>query len=94
MSDTQHGELLHEIHRELKTLTQKVESAFVKDDDGEPDYAGHKMYHKKQQDDDEEYAKHRARLLREVLTWIVIGVLSVVGTSLVKQYLLVPGVTH
>lgn len=94
MIDTQHSELLHEIHRELKTLTQKVESAFVKDDDGEVDYSGHKQYHKKQNESEAEYSKHRARVLREVVTWIVIGILSVVGTSLVKQYLFVPGVTH
>ena len=94
MIDTQHSELLHEIHRELKTLTQKVESAFVKDEDGEVDYVGHKVYHKKQLDSEAEYSKHRARVLREVVTWIVIGVLSVLGTSLVKQYLSIPGVTH
>ena len=71
--DTQHSELLHEIHRELKTLTTKVESAFVKDDDGEPDYAGHRFYHKKQNESDAEYSKHRAKIFREIVTWIAIA---------------------
>ena len=87
MTDTQHSELLHEIHGELKTLTQKVESAFLKDEDGSVDYFGHKAYHKRQNEADAEYSKHRAKLISEVVTWVVIGVLSVVGTSLVKQYL-------
>ena len=84
--DTQHSELLHEIHRELKTLTTKVESAFVKDDDGEPDYAGHRFYHKKQNESDAEYSKHRAKIFREIVTWIAIGILSVVGTSIFQKY--------
>ena len=84
--DTQHSELLHEIHRELKTLTTKLESAFVKDDEGEPDYAGHKLYHKKQNESDIEYSKHRAKILREIITWIAIGILSVIGTSVFQKY--------
>lgn len=85
--DTQHSELLHEIHRELQTLTQKVESAFVKDEDGEPDYIGHKLFHKKQNDSADEYSRHRAKILREIVTWVAIGILSIVGNSLFQQYI-------
>lgn len=91
--DTQHSELLHEIHRELKTLTTKLESAFVKDDDGEPDYAGHRFYHKKQNESDAEYSKHRAKILREIITWIAIGILSVIGTSIFQKYFAVAAAT-
>lgn len=91
--DTQHSELLHEIHRELKTLTTKLESAFVKDDDGEPDYAGHRFYHKKQNESDAEYSKHRAKILREIITWIAIGILSVIGTSIFQEYFAVAAAT-
>ena len=61
--DAQHSELLHEIHRELKTLTQNVESAFVKDDDGRPDFAGHRSFHKRVSTKEQLYSQNRAKVL-------------------------------
>ena len=84
------NELLHEIHRELKNLTAKVESAFIKDEEGNPDYAGHRIYHRNKEHEKEDLAKSRHRILSDVTTWLIIGVLTVLGSALVQVYLL-PG---
>ena len=86
--DAQHSELLHEIHRELKTLTQKVESAFVKDDDGRPDFAGHRSFHKRVSTKEQLYSQNRAKVLRDLATWAIIGIVSIIGSSLFSTYVL------
>lgn len=86
--DAQHSELLHEIHRELKTLTQKVESAFVKDDDGMPDFVGHRSFHKRVSTEEQLFKQNRAKVLRDIATWAIIGVLSIIGSSLFSTYIL------
>jgi len=86
--DAQHSELLHEIHRELKTLTQKVESAFVKDDDGMPDFAGHRSFHKRVSTEERLFKQNRTKVLRDLATWAIIGVLSIIGSSLFSTYIL------
>lgn len=86
--DAQHSELLHEIHRELKTLTQKVESAFVKDDDGMPDFVGHRSFHKRVSTEEQLFKQNRAKVLRDIATWAIIGIVSIIGSSLFSTYIL------
>lgn len=86
--DAQHSELLHEIHRELKTLTQKVESAFVKDDDGVPDFVGHRTFHKKVSEQEQVFKQNRAKVLRDITTWAIIGIVTIIGSSLFTTYIL------
>lgn len=82
------NELLHEIHRELKHLTSRVESAFVKDEDGNPDYTGHRLYHRKQDLEQEAMQKSRNKVLSDIATWLIIGFLTIVGTAIVQVYVL------
>jgi hypothetical protein len=86
--DAQHSELLHEIHRELKTLTQKVESAFVKDDDGMPDFTGHRSFHKRVSTEEQLFKQNRSKVFRDIATWAIIGIITIIGSSLFNTYIL------
>lgn len=79
--DEQSNQVLHEIHTELKLLTQKLESAFAKDESGEPDYSGHKQFHVNQVNHEKDNRDSKNHLFKEVLVWIVIGLLTFIATS-------------
>ena len=78
----------HEVLGELKSINHKLESAFPRDDDGEPDYASHKIFHKKQVEDEKQYKESRAKVIRDIASWITIGILTMVGSSLFHTYFL------
>lgn len=80
-------EMIKEIHRELKELSAKLDSAFIKDESGDPDFAGHRMYHKKKQQEEKIYKEQRAILKRNILAWAIIGILTIVGSNFVQIYL-------
>ncbi len=85
---TTDNELLHTIHRELRTLTERIESAFTKDDDDNVDYVGHRMFHRKQQEQEAEYQKSKALVIRNVIAWLAIGAITIIGSALVQVYLI------
>ncbi len=74
---------VQELLRELKDLIQRVESAFPKDEYGEPDYSTHRMFHKKQQANELEFAASKTKLIRDVVSWATIGILTIIGSGLV-----------
>lgn len=80
-------ELLRDIHRQLKDLTEKVESAFLKDEYGEVDYVGHRIQHRKQADSEKEYKASRNAIIKNIISWLIIGVLTIIGTSITQLYL-------
>jgi hypothetical protein len=80
-------ELLHETANGLKALTQKMESAFLKDEDGNVDYAGHKLTHKQQKETQKEYEKSRALIFRNIITWLAIGALTIIGSSAAQIFI-------
>lgn len=79
--DEQSNQVLHEIHTELKLLTQKLESAFVKDESGEPDYSGHKQFHVNMINEEKDSRDSKNHLFKEVLVYTVIGLLTFLATS-------------
>jgi hypothetical protein len=85
--DEQSKELLHDIHAELKMLTQRLESAFVKDESGDPDFSGHKQFHIKQIRDEENTRDSKNHLFKEVLTWVFIGVMTFLATALYNGFI-------
>lgn len=89
--DTQHSELLHEVHRELKILTEKVESAFEKDDDGKPDFAGHRLFHKRMSQEEALLKQNKSKILRDLVTWAIMGILAIIGGSIVNTYIIQVG---
>lgn len=89
MQDIDRDELLRELARKLGDLTQKVESAFIKDEDGEPDYGAHRMYHRKQEEASKAFAASKAKIIRDILSWVAIGALTIIGSALVHTYMIV-----
>jgi hypothetical protein len=85
--DSNNEQLLRDIHSELKTLTQKVESAFIKDETGEPDYFGHRLYHKRKQDSEAHTAESNIKVRSNIITWIAIGLATILGNAVV-QYII------
>ncbi len=89
------NELLHNIRRDLESLTQRVESAFPRDEDGEPAYGAHRLFHKKQEAEEEAYAASKAKIFSAIISWVAIGALTIIGSALVNTYVLthpLPGV--
>ncbi|HEY9703306.1 MAG TPA: hypothetical protein V6C58_12710 [Allocoleopsis sp.] len=83
----QHNEaLIREIHSELKSLTQKFESAFIKDDSGEPDYFGHRLYHKKKQEEENTNKEVKTHVKGEISTWAIILIITIFGSSILQAF--------
>ena len=87
----QDSDLLIQIHSDLKLLTQKIESAFPRDDNDEIDYAGHRQYHKERNTEAEDYKKSKNAIVRNVMTWALIGLLTIVASTIGEAYI-VPAV--
>jgi hypothetical protein len=73
---------LVEVRAELKQINQKLESAFPKDDNDEIDYQGHRQYHKTETDNAQRYKDSKAAIIRNVLTWASIGLVTILTSSL------------
>lgn len=84
MGQSDNDELIREIHSELKTLTQKLESAFIKDDSGEPDFFGHRLYHKKRDEEEKSNIKVKNHVKGEISTWVIIGIITILGSSVIQ----------
>lgn len=88
MTEKNSEELLRELHAELHTLVTKVESAFTKDEDGNPDYSGHRKFHKEQDSAKEDYEESKKKIIRNIISWASIGILTVTGSALVQYFML------
>lgn len=80
-------EKLAELRRDLTELENKVESAFLRDEQGTPDYSGHRLIHKEQIAKAEDVKRAKASIIKSISTWAIIGVLTVIGSSLAQVYL-------
>ena len=85
--ETEGKEELAELRRDLTDLRTRVESAFLRDEQGTPDYSGHKSTHKAVALKEEELKRTKATIIKNITTWAVIGVLTVIGSSLAQVYL-------
>lgn len=81
-------EALQEEVQALKNRVQKLETAFIKDEDSELDYAGHKAFHRKQIADEAGYNASKSKILVDILSWVFIGILTIIGSALFHTYIL------
>lgn len=72
-------ELLEDLVRDVRAL----QAAFIRDDDGSPDYSEHKQFHKIQHDQAGAIKARNSKVISNVITWIIIGIL----TLLVNHFL-------
>jgi len=80
---------LKDIHARIDRLVREIEdieTAFPKDDESHPDYAGHRSYHRVQMKKDEQNDESIAALKRNILTWAAIGILTVVASTVVQVF--------
>lgn len=76
------GESKEDIIQELVQDVRDIKSAFPKDEDGEPDYAGHKVFHKDQVSLEEEAKRRKKTLLSNIFTWLAIGICTLILSKL------------
>ena len=85
---------LETIVDKIYELEEKIESAFTRDEYGKLDLTGHRHYHKKQTEVEAEFSKTKNKIIRDVITWAVLGMLSVIVGLLAKAYLLPTIIPH
>ena len=68
--------------REIQDNQQGYMSAFVLDDLGEPDYAGHRQSHKASIARAAAHSAYTTGLTKSILEWVVKGFLAVAGLGL------------
>jgi hypothetical protein len=73
------------LQAQIDDLRELLESAFEKDAHGDLRLSEHKFYHKFVREQEEETAKKRKKLLGDVISWAVIGALSIL-CSVVYEY--------
>lgn len=72
---------------EFKTWTQAVNTAFLQDDYNNPDFTGHRAYHKKKLVSEKELEQSKIILTRNIATWAIIGLITILGNTLVQVYI-------
>ncbi len=77
---------IREIRQEIKDLKKLLESAFSKNEDGEYNYTEHKFFHRRQTDSESEYSRAKEKVLKDILSWAAVGLLTIIGTALVQSY--------
>jgi hypothetical protein len=81
-------DILVEVRAELKQINQKLESAFLKDDNDEIDYQGHRQYHKNETDNAKRFRDQKAAIVKNILTWASIGLVTILTSSLANGTLI------
>lgn len=75
-------EVLLEIRARVKRMEENFSSAFVKDDNGEPDFVGHRQFHRLKIDEARAAGAVREDVTKKVVSWMSIAGLTVIGYAL------------
>ena len=67
-------------------LTEKIESAFILNEVGEVDYDGHRIFHRKQFDNEKDFKRSRNKIIVDVITWVSIGLITIIGSAVLHTY--------
>lgn len=68
--------------REIFDKLQEIVSAFPKDELGNPDFSGHRRFHKEQVHAQENFEASRRKIISNIMSWAAIGLLTVLGSAL------------
>lgn len=69
-------------HREMLERIHHLESSLPKDELGNPDYSGHRKFHKDQASAQENFEASRRKIIANITSWAAIGLLTVLGSAL------------
>ncbi len=72
---------------EVENLSSKVSSAFLLDEYDKTDFIGHRAYHRKKQISEKELEQSKIILTRNIATWAIIGLITILGNTLVQVYI-------
>ena len=67
--------------REILERIHNLESAFPKDELGNPDFSGHRKFHKDQASAKENFEASRRKIIANITSWAAIGLLTVLGSA-------------
>lgn len=78
-----------EITQEIKEIKSQIHMAFPKSNGvlGETDLVRHKIFHEEFSKKTEKDKESNLQLRRNIISWVIIGVLSVVAGALTQVYL-------
>jgi hypothetical protein len=65
---------------------KSIKAAFHKDEQGDPDYISHRMFHRAQAEDDYETRNRKSEIMANIVTWAVIGLITLLASNFL-QYL-------
>lgn len=71
----------------VEELKKSLESAFPKDEDGNVDYSGHRAFHRREKDAEKRSIDSLADFKKNIITWAVIGLITLVVSALGRNYL-------
>jgi len=86
LEDEEWKERVAQLRRDLTDLESRIESAFLHDERGNPDYSGHRLTHREQVTRAEDIKRAKASILKNITTWALIGVLTVIGSNFAQAY--------
>lgn len=81
------SEKLRIVYDMVLELKRNLELAMPRDDENNIDYAGHRRFHKEQYDKEKEDQETKQAIRKNLLTWAIIGVLTIIGSGLVQAYI-------
>lgn len=74
-----------QILEEIQDCVKDIRSAFLKNDDGDPDYAGHRHYHKVKVEEAKEVKTKKDKITSDLLTWAIIGLITLILSELIRS---------
>ncbi len=75
-------ERIDKLEQDVKALT----SAFLKEEDGSPDFPGHRLYHRRRDEEEKDSKKKRSDVTTNLITWAVAGILTLVFTLMAHNW--------
>jgi hypothetical protein len=72
---------LAEIRTELTSFKKEVNSAFIKDEEGNIDYHGHRLFHRKEKESEKVGKEFQVGFAKKAFEWAGIAALGFVATS-------------
>ena len=62
----------------IKSRLEKLEGAFIKDEEGLIDFSGHKIFHRETMQAKEELKKKKSDIIKSVLEWMAIAAATII----------------
>lgn len=75
-------ETLEEMVDRHESEIKALKAAFLRDEHGDPDYATHKIFHKNQQNAEQDGRKKRREVTSALTLWVIAGIATILTNNL------------